>query len=134
MATKTAKYYDKSYRIIRDNSSVLEVRGKNAHVVIVLKSEKWGGDDDYFQQKTEIISTVRLAGLYAQKNKSLPRAPKGYTRKMLCWALTKLINNRKITNNSIFVLEADGSDNDELVEMYERMGFKFLSKSISLSN
>ena len=55
-------------------------------------------------------------------------APKGLTRKSLCIALQRLLNDNEITNKSIIVLEADPSINNDLItKVYKPMNFELLA-------
>mgnify|MGYP001412711587 CR=1 FL=1 len=119
--------------MVSDTKDRLLVKGKNGSVVsIILKKESWHAEENgrgYHNIKKKFISNARLAKLYARNPnlKSGKRAPKGYTRNMLCWALQYLVHNGRLSGNSVIALEADGTDGDRLVKMYEGMGFKFIS-------
>lgn len=122
----TERFFDEGYVVTANTEGVMTVEGANALVSIVLEREPWGGDDGYYRvQDPNFYSDARVSRLYA--GHSGPRAPRGYARRMLCWALLRLVDEGRLSGASYLVLEADGSDGDRLVGMYERMGFKFLS-------
>ena len=72
-------------------------------------------------------SNVRLNLMGNQEDKGKPAAPKLFTRKMLCFGLNYLCENGKIKKESIISVEADASNNDDLVhKVYEPMGFEII--------
>ena len=108
----------------------------NALVELVLNDERWT-PKMYYQLTKPIVSNLRISRIYSQIDKTKKRAPKLFVRKLLCHLLKLIQTNKKFekfnfTENSVVVLEADGSDNNDLVKkVYEPMGFTMLSSDES---
>lgn len=126
-------FRDRSYTIDKYSSSSLILKGKNAYVHLVLKNEHWTNND--FDTLVEPFdSEFRIAGIYAKHNKYKPRSPRGYTRKMLCYAIEMLLvlGHPGITGSSVVAIEVDESVENRLVKkVYEPMGFAMMSISSS---
>ena len=105
----------------------MEMLYNNAFVQLVLDDEIWT-KESYYNLKESFKSNVRLCAYYSQKNKNKDKSPKGQVKEMLYYLLNKLISKYNYNKDSIIVIEADGSDNNELIKkVYEPMGFTFLS-------
>jgi len=98
----------------------------NAKVQLMVQEEIWDKDAGY--DIVPFTSQVRIAALYKHTNKEENPAPKGLTRRLLCIALQKLLNDNEITNKSIIVLEADPSINNDLItKVYKPINFELLA-------
>lgn len=118
-------FYDSNYSVKLEKST-LEITGRNAQVFIVLGKETFT-KKHYKELKENVTSQLRIAGLYSQKNEKKPSAPKKYTRKMLCYALTLLLHHNHISETDIISLEADPSPNNNLInKVYIPMGFELV--------
>ncbi len=96
----------------------------NAFVKLVLKQNTFD-ENTYPDIDKSFTSDIRLSSLYSQNDKRLERAPKGMARKIFCYGLQLLLNDKTITPSSIIALEADPSDGNALVEkVYMPMGFQ----------
>ena len=104
----------------------------NAVVELVLNNEIWT-PEMYYQLPKPIVSNLRISRMYSQVDKEKKKAPKFFVRKMLSHLLKLIKKSQKLkkfnfTNESVIVLEADGSDNNDLVtKVYIPMGFTLLS-------
>lgn len=117
-------YFDSSYQVSQDKNTFV-VKGKNAYLMIVLQKDTFKKKSYPSLKKQSITSDLRIAGLYSKKNKNKQRAPKNFTRKMLCYALETLVEQKRITKNNIVSLEADPSPNNNLIKkVYLPMGLK----------
>ena len=100
----------------------------NAKIHLIIEDTLWKKDDYYTDIEESFKSSIRIAGLYSQIDKSKPRAPKGLVRRRLCKLLLEMVINNKLKLDSIVVLEADPSVNNYLVKnVYEPMEFKLES-------
>lgn len=121
-------FYDNNY-VVKLDKKTLEITGKNAHIYIVIEKEKFT-KKQYKMIKVPFTSSIRIAGLYSRQDEKNPRAPKNYTRKMLCYGLYLLLQHNIIYKTDIISLEADPSDNNNLVnKVYIPMGFKLVAKT-----
>ena len=116
---------DKYHVIELDNITIDE---DNAHISIVVKNETWT-NKDYPNLHFPFTSNIRISGIYAQKDNTKPRAPKGYARRLLC---RQLMN---FPPDYIVALEADPSNNDFLVyKVYNQWDLNYkLSRLWNLS-
>lgn len=121
-------FYDCNY-CIKLEKTRLEITGRNAQVFIVLGKETFT-NKQYKELKKNITSQLRIAGLYSCKDKKKPSAPKKYTRKMLCYALTLLLHHDRISETDVISLEADPSPNNNLInKVYIPMGFELVAET-----
>lgn len=121
-------FYRKDYKIFLDNK-ILEITGRNAKVVISIEKEIFTKKQYKFLEKS-LESNIRVAGLYSKYDENKSRAPKGYTRKMLCYGLYLLLEHGLINLNDIISIEADPSPNNNLVnKVYIPMGFEMVAKT-----
>jgi len=119
-------FYNPNYIIVL-GTKTLEITSRNAKVFIVLQKETFT-KKQYDLLKKPLKSSIRISGLYSKENKKQPRAPKGYTRKMLCYGLYLLLEHGRVTEDDVISLEADPSDNNNLVEkVYKPMGFELVA-------
>lgn len=117
-----------SFTKYEDNiKTTVKMLYNNAFIQLVLDDETWT-KKLYYNLKKSFKSNVRLCAYYSQKNKHKKKAPKGQIEDMFHYLLIKLISKYNYNKESIIVIEADGSDNNELIKkVYEPMGFTFLS-------
>lgn len=121
-------FYDSNYSVKLEQKS-LEITGRNAQVFIVLGKETFT-NKQYKELKKNITSQLRIAGLYSRKDEKKPSAPKKYTRKMLCYALTLLLHHDRISETDVISLEADPSPNNNLInKVYIPMGFELVAET-----
>jgi hypothetical protein len=123
-----SNFYDNNYAVKLDKNT-LEITGKNAQIYIVIEKEKFT-KKQYKLIKEPFTSSIRIAGLYSRQDEKKPRAPKNYTRRMLCYGLYLLLQHNIIYKSDIISLEADPSDNNNLVnKVYIPMGFQLVAKT-----
>lgn len=116
------KFYQENYKITLQ-SNFLDITVDNAKVGITLQTDIFK-KNNYYKLKENVVSQLRINSLYSRVNKEKPRAPKNLTRKMLCYGLLLLIKKGRIHLNNIISLEADPSDNNNLInKVYIPMGF-----------
>lgn len=119
-------FYNPNYLVVL-GAKTLEITSRNAKVFIVLQKETFT-KKHYNLLKKQVKSSIRISGLYSKENEEKPRAPKGYTRKMLCYGLCLLLQHGRVTEDDVISLEADPSDNNNLVEkVYKPMGFELVA-------
>jgi hypothetical protein len=56
-------------------------------------------NEDFYKISDTINSNLRILKYYSQQNKEKRKAPKGYSRKMLCWTIIKLLDLNMINLN-----------------------------------
>ena len=113
----------------KDLSNNYDISEKNAKILFSIIDETWETNTHYVTEFEPFKSQLRIASLYSQHDKRKPRAPKGFIRRRLCEQLQKMVDDNVLNLDSIVVLEADPSENDNLIKkVYEPMGFELKSR------
>lgn len=121
-------FYNQNYTVNLSKDE-LEISGLNALVFIFLKEETFT-KQHYPMLEKQVSSSIRICGLYSKVDENKPRSPKKYSRKMLCYGLHLLLLHGKISISDIISLEADPSENNNLVEkVYIPMGFHLVAQT-----
>lgn len=114
---------------LSNNPDIYNIFEKNAVILFDISDRTWGTDSYYITPFETFTSKLRIAGLYSREDKNLPPAPKGFVRRKLCEQLQKMVDDDVLNLDSIVALEADPSDNDDLInKVYEPMGFELKSR------
>lgn len=121
-------FYNKNYTV-NFSKNELEISGLNALVFIFLQEETFT-KKNYPMLEKQVTSSIRICGLYSKVDKNKPRSPKKYSRKMLCYGLHLLLLHGRISLSDTISLEADPSENNNLVEkVYVPMGFQLVAQT-----
>ena len=128
--TKQTRRFKQRSIEITSTGDAYKFESGNALVVLVVKTEKWsGGKYHWYPDNNNLVSDLRVSGLYAQSDIEKPRETQGVARALLCHGLQYLINEAKIGPETIIALEAAQSPNDDLVnKVYIPMGFELISR------
>lgn len=103
--------------------------GCKVNITLALKKEIWDEELDGYSlwDDQPFTSDIRLAGYYSEGS----HPGESHAGQMLCMLLKQLVCDKKLTSESIIVVEADPSKGDALVKkVYEPMGFESRASSI----